>query len=58
MAPRGTASLVGCALLATAARGQSISAVSANRGSLEGGTYTTIWGDGFNRNGQDGSTRV
>jgi len=51
------------ALLATASLletvwGATIQALSVSRGSVAGGTYVTIFGDGFFRSGQDGSTRV
>jgi hypothetical protein len=29
-----------------------------SRGSLQGGTYLTIWGAGFENNGRDGHTKV
>jgi hypothetical protein len=40
-----------------AAQAATINDVQPNKGSLSGGTYVTIWGDGFYRNGQDGTTR-
>lgn len=40
----------------TAVQAATILTVEPNRGSLEGGTYVTIWGSGFNRDGREGST--
>ena len=50
-------SLTVTAALCAAARAATINDVQPNKGSLAGGTYVTIWGDGFFRNGQDGTTR-
>ncbi len=43
-----------CAPLSASAA--SVYAVQPSRGSLEGGTYVTVWGTGFNRNGVEGRT--
>jgi len=30
--------------------------IQAPKGSMQGGTYLTIWGSGFSRNGREGQT--
>ena len=45
-------------LLAPLSHTARILAIVSDRGSLGGGTYVTIFGDGFQRDGQDGTTRV
>lgn len=45
-------------LFAAGAHAATVSNLQANKGSLMGGTYLTINGDGFFRSGQEGSTRV
>ncbi len=44
------------AAISAIADAATIYSVEPNRGSLAGGTYVTIWGTGFNRDGREGTT--
>ncbi len=57
-----TASAAGSAALFFSAvhfaSGATVSSIMAPRGSMMGGTYITVWGSGFSRNGKEGQTLV
>ncbi len=40
------------------AEAATVTGLQPTRGSVMGGTYLTVWGAGFNRNGRDGKTIV
>jgi hypothetical protein len=50
--------IAGAAFLAPRAGAAAVFGVQAPRGSMAGGTYLTVWGSGFNRDGREGETRV
>ncbi len=45
-------------LLLDSVNGAYISGFTAPKGSMAGGTYLTVWGSGFGRNGKEGQTLV